>query len=162
MHDFLAQLTMLIVETRRRSSCRLIPWLRPHDSPAYLGTNRLTIGRRRPIIVPAPRPDAYAPRSPTMANGGSLGGLCGEGQRLAVALLQYICAKIGQHWRGTPADRPTFLPRRLLVSLPHHGEWWEPARAVRRGAAHGSGGRDASSASRSAGQPGSRDRSRGR
>ena len=39
---------------------------------------------------------------------------------------------------------------------PHHGEWWKPARAVRRGAAHGSGGRDAFSASRSAGQPGSR------
>ena len=43
-----------------------------------------------------------------MANGGSLGGLCGEGQRLAVALLQYICAKIGQHWWGTPADRHLF------------------------------------------------------
>ena len=46
--------------------------------------------------------------------------------------------------------------RRLLVSLPHHGKWWEPARAVQRGAAHGSGRRDAFSTSRSAGQPGSR------
>ena len=70
--------------------------------------------------------------------------------------------KLVQYWSRTPADRPTFSPRRLLVSLPHHGEWWEPARAVRRGAAHGSGGRDAFSASRSAGQPGSRDRSRRR
>ena len=55
-----------------------------------------------------------------------------------------------------PADRLTFSPRRLLVSLPHHGEWWEPARAVRRGAAHGSGGRDTFSASRSAGRAGPR------
>ena len=60
--------------------------------------------------------------------------------------------KLVQYWSRTPADRPTFSPRRLLVSLPHHGEWWEPARAVRRGAAHGSGGRDAFSASRSEGQ----------
>ena len=59
--------------------------------------------------------------------------------------------KLVQHWSRTPADRPTFPPRRLLVPLPHHGEWWEPARAVRRGAAHGSGGRDAFSASRSEG-----------
>ena len=84
MHDFLAQLTMLIVETRRRSSCRLIPWLRPHDSPAYLGTNRLTIGRRRPIIAPAPRPGAYAPRFPDVENGRSLRGLYAKGRRTAV------------------------------------------------------------------------------
>ena len=64
--------------------------------------------------------------------------------------------KLVQHWSRTPADRPTFPPRRLLVPLPHHGEWWEPARAVRRGAAHGSGGRDAFSASRSAGRAGPR------
>ena len=84
MHVFLEQLTMLIVETRRRSSCRLIPWLRPHDSPAYLGTNRLTIGRGRPIIAPAPRPGAYAPRSPDVENGRSLRGLYAEGRRTAV------------------------------------------------------------------------------
>ena len=63
----------------------------------------------------------------------------------------YIWAKIGQHWWGTPVDRPTFSPRRLRTSLPHHGERWEPARALRRGAAPSSGGRDAFSASRSEG-----------
>ena len=52
---------------------------------------------------------------------------------------------------GACVDAATFPPRRLLVSLPHHGEWRDPARAVRRGAAHGSGGRDAFSASRSEG-----------
>ena len=59
--------------------------------------------------------------------------------------------KLVQYWSRTPADRPTFSPRRLLVSLPHHGEWWEPARAVRRGAAPSSGAPGASSASRSEG-----------
>ena len=53
--------------------------------------------------------------------------------------------KLVQYWSRTPADRPTFSPRRLLVSLPHHGEWWEPARAVRRGAAPGGGSPGASS-----------------
>ena len=86
-----------------------------------------------------------------MANGGSLGGLCGEGQRLAVALLQYICAKIGQHWWGTPADRPTSSPRRLRTSIPHHGERGEPGRAVWREAAPSSGAPGAFSASRSEG-----------
>ena len=46
--------------------------------------------------------------------------------------------KLVQYWSWAPADRPTFSLRRLLVSLPHHGKWWEPARALRRGAAHGS------------------------
>ena len=49
--------------------------------------------------------------------------------------------------------RPTFSPRRLLALPPHHGEWQEPGRAVRRGAAHGNGARDASSTSHSEGQP---------
>ena len=111
-------------------------------------------GHGRQQIAPPPHPDAYAPRPPTMANGGSLGGLCGEGQRLAVALLQYICAKIGQHWWGTPADRPISSPRRLRTSIPHHGERGEPGRAVWREAAPSSGAPGAFSASRSEGPAG--------
>ena len=63
----------------------------------------------------------------------------------------YIWAKTGQHWWGTPADRPLVSPRRLRTSHPHHGERREPGRAVWRGAAPGSGVPGASSASRSEG-----------
>ena len=37
------------------------------------------------LLCESLRYTSYAPRTPTMANGGSLGGLCGEGRRLAVA-----------------------------------------------------------------------------
>ena len=112
------------------------------------GAELATDASRSPHLR-APTPTPLDP--PTMANGGSLGGLCGEGQRLAVALLQYICAKIGQHWWGTPADRPTSSPRRLRTSIPHHGERGEPGRAVWREAAPSSGAPGAFSASRSEG-----------
>ena len=61
----------------------------------------------------------------------------------------YVWAKTGQHWWGTPTDRPPFSPRRLRTSLPHHGEWREPGRAVWRGAAPSSFAPGAFSASRS-------------
>ena len=62
----------------------------------------------------------------------------------------------GKSYSCVPQDPAKVEKKATAVSLPHHGEWWEPARAVRRGAAHGSGGRDAFSASRSAGRAGPR------
>ena len=50
---------------------------------------------------------------------------------------------------GRPQIAPPFSPRRLRTSLPHHGERWEPGRAVRRGAAPSSFAPGAFSASRS-------------
>merc|ERR1712139_346534 len=50
-----------------------------------LGKNRSALVGDAQRSAPPSRPDAYAPRSHTMANGGSLGGLCGEGRRLAAS-----------------------------------------------------------------------------
>ena len=104
------QLTILSLWTRRRSSCR--PLLRGSDhdfSPASrvcLPTNWSSTSHGRLQIGPPSRPGAYSSRFPTMANGGSLGGLRGERRRLAVAPQVHPPPHVQRGQAGSQRGRP--------------------------------------------------------
>ena len=70
------------------------------------GQKPVSTGGGRPKIGTPSRPDAYAPRSPTMANGGSRRGLYGEGRRLAVAPQVHSPPHVQSGQAGSQRGRP--------------------------------------------------------